>query len=320
LSHIVVVADRDDQGVTRVVRQLEACGRSTSWLPLCHDDIGYCLNIDPQWLSLAADGFVLDDDSLCDARLMLFRRWRQRDVPPVISTLREPVHRAFAEREWSAAIDFLLLRIEREQARLQWAERPSTLSITRSRLALLDYAAAAGLAVPQWRIVTELSAVAGERSALVAKSVDRDERISEDHYFSTAVVDPMLLAQATGAPPTPTHLQLKLERICEYRVYHVFGTVLALAQRTHDPEVDIRHVEPANLDVCETTLPSGYAGAIRRFCDRLGLGMCAFDLIHERDRIWLVDVTPNGSWDHYETEANPWLSNRIASAIAAAAS
>lgn len=299
----------------RVVRGLESSGVSSVWLPLGGDDVEYDLKLTPHSSSLAVDGVALDDDTLLDSEVILFRRWRQRLVTPVVSTLRESEHRAFAEREWSAAIDLLLLRIERERPELRWAERPSTISVTRSRLALLDHAAASGLKVPPWQVVTNLSSAAIGEHELVAKSVDRDEAIGADRLFSTAVVAPGALASAIGAPPTPTHLQRRVERICEYRAFYAFGTILTVAQRTTAFEVDIRHVEPEDLDLREEDLPPACATAIGRLCDHLGLGMCAFDLIRDEDRIWLVDVTPNGSWDHLETDADPWLSNRISAAI-----
>lgn len=315
MTHVVAIGDRDDRSLSRVVKCLESGGVSIGWLPLHCDDHGYDLELTPQSVSLAGNGFVLDDDALLDTRILLYRRWRQRDAAPVVSTIQEPEFRDFAEREWSAAIDLLLLRIERERPLLRWAERPSTTPITRSRLALIDYASACGLAVPDWRVLTDLSSVADGEGALVAKSVDRDERIAPGRYFSTATVEPAMLSSATDAPPTPTHLQKLVERSCEYRVFYVFGRVLTVAQHTTDAEVDIRHVKQENIELREEEIPADCAASIGRFCDQLGLGLCAFDLIRDGDSLWLVDVTPNGSWDHLETEADPWLSNRIAAAV-----
>lgn len=317
MTAVVVVADKDDRSLSRVVSHLKSSGVSLGWLPLGCDDVDYELELTPQGVSIATSGFVLNDDTLRDAAVLLFRRWRQRTTPPVVSTLREEDYRAFSEREWSAVLDLLLLRIERNLPVLRWAERPSTLPITRSRLALIDRAAECGFTVPGWQVVTDLSGLAGDER-VVAKSVDRDERIAAGRYFSTTVVEPTLFSSAADAPPTPTHLQSLVERCCEYRAFYVFGTVLTIAQYTADAEIDIRHVEPGNLDLREEELPFDCAATIKRFCEGLGLGMCAFDLIRDRDNLWLVDVTPNGSWDHLETEANPWLSQRIAEAIALA--
>jgi hypothetical protein len=56
---------------------------------------------------------------------------------------------------------------------------------------------------------------------------------------------------------------------------------------------------------------------LERFIKSQQLSLCAFDmLLTEDSRLYLVDITPNGSWDYFEDDEAPAISEALAKVVA----
>lgn len=318
MSKFVVIADRDDTGTCRVIDALRSCGCDVLWLALTDKDEHYRLHLSPSSGRFDVHGSTMEITDFADTSLVFYRRWRQREVPAVCSSFEDEHFRAFAEREWDAAFVALLLRIEWRFPHLQWSERPSAAVLSKSRLALLELAAFFGMHTPPWVVSTVAESPLNLGAPLVAKPINLAEGVSDSLSFGTADISPSMAAltiQESGV--TPTYFQRRIQRDSELRVYFVFGSPIVLELTTISNVTDIRHIPLSDLSVSVLDCPNDIRKQTTHFCAATGLGFCVFDFVVDHAGLhWLVDVTSNGSWDHFETSANPWLSRLISEAIA----
>jgi hypothetical protein len=276
-------------------------------------------------VDLDGDGFQLEQPGarvcsadLRDAPVVVYRRRLLRSRPLVVSALPTPEDRDFSEREWTSLIDGLLLSEERE-SHATWLNTPSATLLTHNKLALLLHAARAGLHVPAFTVSAPVRFPSSSSSELVAKAISSDERIDTTRYFSTALLSSEDRQNLLGARlPTPSLLQEYVPAELELRVFYLLGEFLTLALMPSSEHVDIRHAPRAKLSPRAHDLTLDLRRALAGLADAFALGYCAFDLVIPRDGSpALIDVTPNGDWAYFESDAAPIVSEFVANAIIA---
>lgn len=318
MADIIVIADEDDAGVRQVVEAVSRMGLDPIWLRLGVTDAACGVQLTPdESPTLVIADTRLNDEVFVGAQLVFYHRWHQGSIPAVKSSLADATQRAFAEREWEAAVHTALLALERRHPNVVWSLPSSSRIAVASRYELLSVAADCDLNVPAWIVSTEPSAPASLGDPLVAKPVNLWERISEHSFFGPSRIPASVAETAIiEAPATPTCFQRLIPRRTELRIYFVFGSAVCVEMRGDDIPVDIRNARPEDLSVRLVDCPKPLLTAISQCCADLSLGFCVFDFVIADDGSpWLVDVTHNGSWDHFETDHAPWLSEAIAAAI-----
>jgi hypothetical protein len=319
MADIIVIADEDDVGIRQVVEAVSRMGLDPVWLRLGATDAACGVQLTPdESPALEIADTRLNDEVFASAQLVFYHRWHQGPIPVVKSSLADATQRAFAEREWEAAVHTALLAFERRHSNVVWSLPSSSRSTVTSRYELLSIAVDCGLNAPTWIVSTEPSAPASLGDPLVAKPVNLWERVSEGSFFGTsrilASVAETAISEASSNPPTC--FQRLIPRRTELRVYFVFGSAVCVEMRGNNIPVDIRNARPEDLSVRLIECPKPLLTAISQCCAALDLGFCVFDFVIAEDGSpWLVDVTHNGSWDHFETDRAPWLSEAIAEAI-----
>jgi hypothetical protein len=311
---VVVLADEDDAGVARLVSSL-AGELDVVWWELGGQEAAVAAYAD-------ANGFLLDQPQgrltsaqVRGADIVVYKRRLLQPRPLVASE--QPAHadRAFSEREWTSLLQGLLLAEERV-GRATWANPPSAAPLADNKLALLLSAARLGLAVPRFSVSTPIRPP-NAHGALVTKAISADERIDDSRYFSTALVSAGELRELLDAPvPTPALLQEYVAPRTELRVFYMLGQFLCLALTPSPEHVDIRNAPRASMAprVCE--LSGEWSAGLARLADELALQYCTFDLIVADDaKPVLIDITPNGDWDYFETDSTPLVTNFLAAAI-----
>jgi hypothetical protein len=313
---ILVLADDDDAGVSRLVSSLKA-RFDVAWWRFGLPESSVSVDLGPEGFRLEQPDGEIRPPTLRHTPVIVHRRRFLQARPLVASELEGAADRAFSEREWGSLIEGLLLAEERHSDST-WLNSPSAALRTANKLSLLLFAAQAGLPVPPFSISTPVR-FPRSRGELVVKAISADERIDESRQLTTALLSPEDLRDLPGARiPTPSLLQEYVPAEMEIRVFYALGELFALALRSPREHVDIRHVPRSELSPVAHELPSALRESLAGVAAAFGLGYCTFDLVVAAgEPPALVDVTPNGDWDYFESDEAPVVTEFLAEAIAA---
>jgi len=313
---VVVLADAEDVGVRRVVSRL-ADGHDVIWWRFGVPEASVSVDADHDRFRLEQPGTRLTSSDFRRADLVVYkRRWLQ-PRPHVASELPRDADRAFSEREWSSLLEGLLIA-EEHRSGVPWMNSPSAWALTANKLALVLRAARLGLDVPRFTVSTPIRPPARAGGDLVAKAISADEAIDAERCFTTARVSGSALAELEGRHlSTPSLLQAYVAPVRELRVYCVLGEAIAVGLTPSPDHVDIRYVAAERMEPTFERLPADLESQLIDLTRTLGLNYCSFDLLvaGEDGDAALVDITPAGSWDYFESDEDPFLSDALAVVI-----
>ncbi len=312
----MVFADADDVGVARLVVHLER-RLNVTWWRFGVSEGSVSVDLDKSDFWLAQPNATVSSSVIQKADVIVYRRRFLRHRPLVVSDLSSAEDSDFSEREWTSLIEGLLLCGERDGCST-WVNPPSATLLTHNKLALLLHAARAGLSVPAFSVSTPVRFPSASHGGLVAKAISSDERIDSARYFSTTLVSPEDLRSLPGVRlPTPSLLQQYVAADIELRVFYLLGEFFSLALTPLHDRVDIRHASRAELSPRAYDLPLELRHALAGLASTFALGYCTFDLIVPRDGPpVLLDITPNGDWDYFESDSSPVVTEFLADTIA----
>jgi hypothetical protein len=179
------------------------------------------------------------------------------------------------------------------------------------------HAVRVGLPVPPFRISTPIRLPGAVTGDVVAKAISADEEIEPTRYFSTVrLQEPETVELRDQQVTTPSFLQEYVEPRYEFRAYFILGKMITIRLQPSAGHVDIRHAAREEMRPAVDRLPAPLEAALAAFAHDFELNYCAFDLIAplEGEPV-LIDITPAGSWDYFETPDDPFLSNSLAVVI-----
>jgi hypothetical protein len=314
---VLIFADADDIGVSRLVSHLKDRS-SVTWWRFGVSESSVSVDVDQHSFRIEQPGSSVSSTTIRDADIVVYRRRLLQPRPLVISDLPSPEDRGFSEREWTSLIDGLLLTAERG-SRSTWLNSPSATLLAHNKLALLLRASRMGLSVPAFSISTPVHFPPSSRSGLVAKAISSDEQIDTIRHFSTALLSPEDLRNLPGTRlPTPSLVQEYIPADFEIRVFYLLGEFFALALTPSRKHVDIRHTPRSELSPQPHDLSLELRRALAGLAGSLSLGYCTFDLVAPRGGPpMLLDVTPNGDWAHFESDTEPIVTKFIGDTITA---
>lgn len=312
---VIVLADADDVGVSRLVSNLAARLR-VQWWRFGLPETSVSVDLDDSGFHVKQPGVELCSNDLARAPVIVFRRRLLQPRALVASGLSSSADRAFSEREWTSLIEGLLLAEER-RIDATWLNAPSATLLTTNKLSLLLHAAQAGLPLPAFSVSTPVRFPPSEGEHLVTKAISSDERIDGERYFPTALLTASDLRELAGVRvPTPTLLQEYVPPHLEIRVFYVLGEFLSLALTPSQQHVDIRYAAAGKLTPRRHDLPSELRTSLAGVARAFGLHYCTFDLVVPRGGSpTLVDITPIGGWDHFETDQHPIVTGFVGDMI-----
>lgn len=313
----MVFADSDDVGVSKLVRHLGE-QLSITWWRFGVSESTVSVEADGGYFRLEQPGATVETATLRAADVILYRRRLLQPRPLVISELPSAHDRNFSEREWGSLIEGLLLA-EEDGTRAQWLNSPSSTLLTGHKLPMLLRASRMGLRVPAFSVSTPVRFPAASRDELITKAISSDERIDDARYFTTALLSQEDLRNLPGTRlPTPSLLQEYIRAEIEVRVFYALGGILALALSRPREHVDIRYAQGAELLPRPYVLAPELRAALAELASAFSLGYCTFDLLIPGDGTpLLIDITPNGDWDHFESDGDPVITNFLVDRIAA---
>ena len=273
---------------------------------------------DDKGFQLEQPGARVSSADLQHAPVVIYRRRLLQPRPLVVSELPSAEDREFSEREWTSLIEGLLLAEERD-SHATWLNPPSAALLTNNKLPLLSRAARMGLPVPTFAVSTPVRFPPSARGELVAKAISSNQQISANRYFSTALLSREDLRDLPGAHlSTPSLLQEYVLADVELRVFYLLGAFFSLALTPSRDHIDIGHAPRAKLSPRAYDLTPELGHALADLANAFALGYCTFDLVIPADGPpALLDITPNGDWDHFESDAAPVVTEFLADTIAA---
>jgi glutathione synthase/RimK-type ligase-like ATP-grasp enzyme len=312
---VLVLADGDDVGVSRLVSAL-ARRLPVTWWRFGLPESSISVQLDGAGFELDQPGAVLRSSHIHDAPIVIYRRRLMQPRPLVVSDLAAAEDRGFSEREWASLIEGALLAAERAGSSI-WLNSPSSTLLSANKLALLLHAVRAGLPVPAFSASTPVCFPSTAGRQLVAKSISADEQIDVSRFFSTALLSNEDLRALPGTRlPAPSFLQEYVQAGTELRVFYILGEFFALALTSSRDHVDLRYEPSANLAPKTHQLAPALRDALAGVARAFALGYCTFDLLVPADgEPVLIDVTPNGDWDYFESDAAPVVTEFLAEAI-----
>ena len=174
-----------------------------------------------------------------------------------------------------------------------------------------------GLSIAPFRISTPAELPPSPQHGLVTKAISTDERIDANRYLTTMLVSEAKLVEIEGAHlATPCLLQHRIQPRTELRVFFILGETIALALRPSPEHIDIRYSSAEEMAPRFVAVPPELGSSLRDFARTQQLNFCAFDILEtDGGRQFLVDVTPNGSWDYFENAEAPRISEALAQAV-----
>jgi hypothetical protein len=277
----LVIADWDDPDVLA----LRNGGVEMLWLALGRPAEHYELFFDGREGRIG-DGVVIVDSALARrADRVVYRRWQVSppSVPVSVSTFEDPAVRAFAEREWSAALE-VLLHSWYQAAPEKWSRSPLLHANKQVLLYQLDQV----VPVPAFTIGNATVAPAWQ---CVSKTIATDQHFGTGLHASTIRVQPEDFNGSRQA--CPTLVQTMVEPDVELRISFSFGHVAAVTQRpASGSPVDVRFASEVEREPVELLGLAETATAVAR---ALSLGVFTADVIVDRQGMqWWVDINPDG--------------------------
>jgi hypothetical protein len=224
----------------------------------------------------------------------------------------------FAQREWETVIASAIMTCHRE-FRGPWITAPCAIDLQDRKPYLLDCAVRAGLDVPSFDIGQQFpEGLELLNGRVVGKAINAYQEIESGTYFNTSIIpDEFKQAVVSSRSSVPNFIQRYTRPDAEYRCYVAMGEILSVRiARTGDVEdpVDLRVVDKSRLTGSRSDL-GAYANRLIAFTNTLGINYCAFDLIAERDSVFLVDINPIGGWYYidvkYQIGVTDWLIDRV---------
>lgn len=314
---MLVFADADDIGVSRLVSSLKS-RLSVTWWRFGVPESSVSVDVDESGFRLEQPQVRLCSTAIREADVIIYRRRLMQPRPLVLSDLPSHDDRGFSEREWTSLIEGLLLAEERN-GDATWLNLPSATLLTHNKLALLLRAARMGLPVPPFSLSTPVRFPPSSHGGLVAKAISSNERIDTARYFSTALLSCEDLRNLPGARlPTPSLLQEYVPADVELRVFYLLGAFFSLALTPSHDHIDIRHAPRAELAPQAHDLTLELRQALTGLASAFSLAYCTFDLVIPGDGPpALLDITPNGDWDHFESDKAPVVTEFLADTIVA---
>jgi glutathione synthase/RimK-type ligase-like ATP-grasp enzyme len=317
LPSVILLADADDLGVARLASEL-AMRQSVVWWQFGLPESSVCVDVDHTGFCLEQPGTTLCSSHFQTADIVLYKRRVHQPRPLVASDLDHDDERAFSEREWSSLIEGLLLA-EQYRGTSKWLNPPSAVALTANKFSLLLLAARAGLDVPAFRVSTPVRAPEAVGAQFITKAISTDEQIDAERHLTTTLLPSATMDRISGARlGTPPLLQEYIAPVLELRVFFVLGRILAYALTPSAEHVDIRHTTVEAMAPRPYDLTEQLTAALHAFAVQLNLNYCTFDLlVPDQGPPALIDVTPNGAWDYFETESSPIITRQIAQIIVA---
>jgi glutathione synthase/RimK-type ligase-like ATP-grasp enzyme len=224
---------------------------------------------------------------------------------------------SWSEQQAFAALDSALLGID-----AFWVNHPSVNRRAEDKPANLLRAAAVGLDVPDWYVTNDPDAGSeffATQDAIVVKPVD-SAFVNAATSMWTRRVDDVAWLERLG--PEPYLLQRFVEKIEDVRVTIVGDTAYAVAidsQSSPRTSVDMRAGNLLKLRHREIELPADTRKRLLVLCRSLDLHFAAIDLVRDcDDRLWFLELNPNGQWAWLEQMAGVPISSTLAEALATA--
>lgn len=289
MSSVIVIADHDDPDVLELAAG--DIGMDVYWLRLGLPEVHYEVDTSSADGSvLSCDNVTLDDRVVNNASKVLFRRWKVAPPSPMITADVAGDEEGFAQREWLAALSYVLARWYAASPSYVWSRNPSA---DTNKLRLLDSARSIDLRVPQWVISTRHVRPTVD---VVSKGIGTDQAVRQGARLPTTLIElPMMDYLFGRRQPCPVLIQEHIDAKSEIRVGYAYGKVVGVEQfRLDDSDsmVDIRYV-PVRRAPCD--LSSDLAIRFRSLASLIGLNVFTADLLQDQSgQTWLIDINPDG--------------------------
>lgn len=310
---IVLIGYHDDQDLLRLQEAFTGSGWPALFFQLGLTSESYSV----RWHSdstpeirVGMRSFALQ--ALRDVQCIVSKWWRMDDYPLVRCSVGTPEEDAFAEREWRALISSVL-RSWRSSFRGLWIGQLIDSGNPDLKLYYLEKASRFGLNVPPFCASTELERPLPGVPA-VGKAINKNEMIDPDRYFRTSRLGSSTLDELQGRrAECPSLLQVLVGRCREQRIIVCGEEMVVVDLASGESEVDIRFVRDLSISISNgKDVP---AERILSFCKAVGLTFCTLDFVVDQSHaLWLVDVTPNGSWFWHEGEGRE-ITHAVATCI-----
>jgi hypothetical protein len=304
-AEVVLVTYSADRDITALRHELSAAGiRSHLWLYDGRDE-DFAVEAAPGCFRLRNGQRVLATEDLAQARLAIHRTGLGYWARPVSASSGSRGERAFVEREWASLLHGLLLEAERRHSNLTWVNPPSVSAAAGDKYDLLATADLDGLVVPAFRVSTDSRLPVSASGQFVCKAVGEDESVDETSTYCTALLDAETQSAIPFRTDCPSLIQERVLADHELRVYHLLGETIGLRISVEERDyVDLRLVSREHLSVDVVDVELGLRRLVHGYCERRSLAYCVFDFLRTAGgRYLLVDVTPSGTWSHFESPA-----------------
>lgn len=278
-----------------------------------HPEGQYNVHLDKNNFFIEHNGITLTKNDFINSSLIYFRLWRMDIVDAVNSTLTKADSACFSMREWFSTLQSILFIAESCTEKKKWLNPPSVELKSRSKPYLL-YRANQHLNLSNFLISTNIKK-SKLSPPLVAKCISTNQKYTNNMYFRTTLLDNKLLANLPTVQTTPAFFSEYIKSSNELRVYFFLGDIFAVKLSSKKHYIDIRNLKKNELIAEITDLPSEVKKSINDFCDSEELLYCCFDFLVTDKKITLIDITPNGTWDFYDSLIESKILERFSFAI-----
>lgn len=308
---MILIYDHDDRNITRVANKLkESINVKEILLNLPDQNIN--ISHSTNSLVLLQNETQITEDDFFSSKFIIFFRWKMKNQPFVKSTLKKISDKRFAEREWTSLLLGILLYYEDLYPGLLWINRPSLFYNQSVKYWLLCRANKFDFAIPKFIASNKFQKITGDENTLITKSISSDEQIDSKRYFFTTKLNNDFISQyANRSSICPSFLQRYIKPKHELRIYYLLGFTLTLMLRTNSLYSDIRELSKSDIEIEEVDCPKEVKQSIDKFCESCGLSYCCFDFVYNDGQYFLLDITPNGSWEFFKNDKNPEISIRF---------
>ncbi len=234
-------------------------------------------------------------------------------------SIRDPVQKAYAEREITSLLEGLWTLVSPE---VVWVSKPSALEAGRKKVNQLKLGREMGLRIPRTVVSNDPAEVRSFYEdcggKMIFKAIYHEFLNYGDKAFNipTTLIQPQHLDRLDLVRNMPALFQEFIEKRYEFRVTVVGEQVFAVkidSQSNPLTVVDWRNPACINdLSYSVAELPGGVTDVCIEMLRRLDLAFGAFDfVVSTAGELYFLEVNPNGQWYWLEHQTGVLISDAI---------
>lgn len=313
-NNVILIGYYDDEDLNRLENKLVSLGHTCKTLSFGDKSDLYQVHWDLKKNPVITYRSVIFNYELFNQCKIVFSKWWRMDTPYLIDYLNENFdYKKFSESEWESTFKSILHYFY-NIFKKKWVGDPLNILNSNLKLSFLKEAINIGFQVPDTIISNDIKEI-DDKKKWITKAINKNLIISKNEYFYTVSIDNNFIKQYLYQKnlETPCLIQNEINKFFEIRIFYFDSNNISIILQSNNISIDSRL--DSGLQIQLYKIKSHLKKSIIKLMNKIGIKYATLDFVCvTMDQLFLVDITPEGSWSYYE-QGEQFISNKIAEFI-----